>query len=68
MFHIPTSNVYRCFTFVYVLVIDVHGVIVLCLCTPFKMCVDYPEMLLQFLIAFMCFLYLVQNILPVLGI
>jgi hypothetical protein len=54
-----------CFPFLCVLIIPMVSVMVLYFCPVFNMCFEYPELLLLFLIACICSLYLVWNVLLV---
>jgi hypothetical protein len=59
------SSVFRCFTFQCVLMLFMVSVIVPYLRPVFNMWVEYPELLLLFLFASVCSLYLVRNTLLV---
>jgi hypothetical protein len=59
------SSVFRCLPFLCVFKAFIVSVILPYVCSVFNMCFEYPELLLLFLIACMCFVYLVLNVRPV---
>jgi hypothetical protein len=59
------SSVFMCFPFVCVFMMSMVSAMVPHLCPVFHMWLEYPELLLLFLIACMCSLYLVWKVLPV---
>jgi hypothetical protein len=60
------SSVFKCFPFLCVLSMSILSVIPqLRVCPVFNTWFEYPELLLIFLIAYIYFLYLVWNALPV---
>jgi hypothetical protein len=58
-------GMYECLPFFPVFTISVISVMVLYVCTEFSIWFEYPELPLLFLMAWICSLYLILNILPV---
>jgi hypothetical protein len=59
------SNEFKCFPFLCVLIMSLVSVMVPYVYPIFNIWLEYPELLLLFIIAYMCYFYLVWNALPV---